>query len=130
MTQEETEVQSKIEVQVKKWHQYAYILHSIYLFLGVTSIVSSLLVATFVEQLGTHRTKVLSAISAISLALINTTDVKRKGNGFRQAQRHLRSELLRSHTGSSSPEKLVAAFAEAEAMIGDVNFDPRKVSEN
>jgi hypothetical protein len=130
MTQEETEVQSKIEVQVKKWHQYAYILHSIYLFLGVTSIVSSLLVATFVEELGTHRTKVLSAISAISLALINTTDVKRKGNGFRQAQRHLRSELLRSHTGSSSPEKLVAAFAEAEAMIGDVNFDPRKVSEN
>jgi hypothetical protein len=130
MTQEETEVQSKIEVQVKKWHQYTYILHSIYLFLGVTSIVSSLLVATFVEELGTHRTKVLSAISAISLALINTTDVKRKGNGFRQAQRHLRSELLRSHTGSSSPEKLVAAFAEAEAMIGDVNFDPRKVSEN
>jgi len=130
MTQEETEVQNKIEFQVKKWHQYAYILHSIYLFLGVTSIVSSLLVATFVEELGTHRTKVLSAISAISLALINTTDVKRKGNGFRQAQRHLRAELLRSHTGSSSPEKLVAAFAEAEAMIGDVNFDPRKVSEN
>ncbi|MEP0885607.1 hypothetical protein NDI49_29205 [Trichocoleus sp. ST-U3] len=130
MPQEETEVQNQIEVQVKKWHQYAYILHSIYLFLGVTSIVSSLLVATFVEELGTHRTKVLSAISAISLALINTTDVKRKGNGFRQAQRHLKSELMRFNTGSSSPEKLVAAFAEAEAMIGDVNFDPRKVSEN
>ncbi len=130
MTQEETELQNRIEVQVKKWHQYAYILHSTYLFLGVTSIVSSLLVATFVEELGTHRTKVLSAISAISLALINTTDVKRKGNGFRQAQRHLRAESMRLHTGSSTPEKLVAAFAEAEAMIGDVNFDPRKVSED
>jgi hypothetical protein len=31
---------------------------------------------------------------------------------------------------STSAEKLVAAFAEAEAMIGDVNFDPRKVSED
>lgn len=115
-----------IEGQIKKWHQYAYILHSIYLFLGVTSIVSSLLVATFVEELGTHRTKVLSAISAISLALINTTDVKRKGNGFRQAQRHLRTESMKFNIGNSSPEKLVAAFAEAEAMIGDVNFDPKK----
>lgn len=124
------EIPEEIETQIKKWHQYAYILHSIYLFFGVTSIVSSLLVATFVEELGTHRTKVLSAISAISLALINTTDVKRKGNGFRQAQRHLRAELMRFHTGNSSPEKLVAAFAEAEAMIGDVNFDPRKVSED
>jgi hypothetical protein len=85
MSQEETEVQNQIEIQVKKWHQYAYILHSIYLFLGVSSIVSSLLISTFVEELGTHRTKVLSAISAISLALINTTNVKRKGNGFRQA---------------------------------------------
>jgi hypothetical protein len=124
------EIPAEIESQIKKWHQYAYILHSIYLFLGVTSIVSSLLVATFVEDLGTHKTKVLSAISAISLALINTTDVKRKGNGFRQAQRHLRSELMRFNTGNSSPEKLVVAFAEAEAMIGDVNFDPRKVSED
>lgn len=68
--------------------------------------------------------------SAISLALINTTDVKRKGNGFRQAQRHLRAESMRFHTGSSSPEKLVAAFADAEAMIGDVNFDPKKLSED
>ena len=105
-------------------------MHSIYLFLGVSSIVSSLLVATFVEELGTHRTKVLCAISAISLALINTTEVKRKGNGFRQAQRHLRAESMRFHTGSSSPEKLVAAFAEAEAMIGDVNFDLKKLSED
>lgn len=124
------EIPEEIETQIKKWHQYAYILHSIYLFLGVTSIVSSLLVATFVEELGTHRTKVLSAISAISLALINTTDVKRKGNGFRQAHRHLRAESMRFHTGSSSPEKLVAAFADAEAMIGDVNFDPKKLSED
>jgi hypothetical protein len=104
-------------------------LHSIYLVLGVTSIVSSLLVATFVEELGFHRTKVLSAISAISLALIHTTDVKRKGNGFRQVQRHLRAESMRFQTGNSSPEKLVPAFAEAEAMIEDVNFEPRNVLE-
>lgn len=124
------EIPEEIATQIKKWHQYAYMLYSIYLLLEVTSIVSSLLVATFVEELGTHRTKVLSAISAISLALINTTDVNRKGNGFRQAQRHLRAESMRFHTGNSSPEKLVAAFAEAEAMIGDVNFDPRKISED
>src|SRR6476620_616411 len=99
MTQE---IPAEIKGQIKKWHQYAYILHSTYLFLGVISIVSSLLVATFVEDLGTHKTKILSAISAISLALINTTDVKRKGNGFRQAQRHLRSELMRFNTGNSS----------------------------
>jgi hypothetical protein len=37
---------------------------------------------------------------------------------------------MRFHTGSSSPEKIVAAFAEAEAMIGDVNFDPKKLSQD
>ena len=57
------EIPEEIEAQIKRWHQSAYILHSIYLFLGVTSIVSSLLVATFVEELGTHRTKVLPELA-------------------------------------------------------------------
>ena len=37
---------------------------------------------------------------------------------------------MRFHTDISSPEKVVALFAEAEAMIGDVNFDPKKLSED
>ncbi|MEH2439540.1 hypothetical protein [Nostoc sp.] len=122
------EIPPEIENQIKRWHQYAVILHSIFITLGVTSILSSLIVATFVEELGNFRTKVFAAISAGSVGIINTTGVGRKGNGFRQAQRHLKAETIRFSAGKSSIEDLAKAFAEAESMIGDVEIKIRDSS--
>lgn len=104
------------------------ILHSIFIILGVTSILSSLIVATFVQELGTFRTKVFAAISAASVGIINTTGVVRKGNGFRQAQRHLKAETIKFSADKSSIEDLAKAFAEAESMIKDVEIKIRDSS--
>ncbi|MEH2199868.1 hypothetical protein [Nostoc sp.] len=122
------EIPPEIENQIKRWHRDAVILHSIFITLGVTSILSSLIVATFVEELGNFRTKVFAAISAGSVGIINTTGVGRKGNGFRQAQRHLKAETIRFSAGKSSIGDLAKAFAEAESMIGDVEIKIRDSS--
>ncbi|GAB4175640.1 MAG: hypothetical protein Fur006_06220 [Coleofasciculaceae cyanobacterium] len=126
MTQE---ILEEMENQIKRWHRSAIILHSICVILGVTSVISSVIVATFIEELGTFRTKIFAGLSAASVALIETTGVGRKGNGFRQAQRHLKSETIRFRAGESSVKDLTQAFAEAELMIGDLVIKMRNVSE-
>ncbi|MEH2395837.1 hypothetical protein [Nostoc sp.] len=82
----------------------------------------------FVQELGTFGTKVFAAISVASVGIINTTGVVRKGNGFRQAQRHLKAETIRFSAGKSSIEDLAKAFAEAESMIGYVEIKIRDSS--
>jgi len=59
-------------------------------------------------------------MSAASVAILETTGVGRKGNGFRQAQRHLKAETIRFREGDSSVKALTQAFMEAEMMIGDL----------
>ncbi|PSB34763.1 hypothetical protein [Chlorogloea sp. CCALA 695] len=114
-------IDKEIKSQLKRWHYSAISLHSTYIALGVISVVSSVLVATFTEELEPFWIKVLAATSATSVALIKTTDVGRKGNGFRQAHRHLKAaELRRFDTGEKSNQDVIKAFAEAEFMIGDV----------
>ena len=126
MTQE---ILEEMENQIKRWHRSAIILHSICVILGVTSVLSSVIVATFIEELGYFRTKLFAGLSATSVALIETTGVGRKGNGFRQAQRHLKAETLRFRAGESSIKDLTKAFAEAELMIGDLVIKMRDTSE-
>ncbi|MEG4320719.1 MULTISPECIES: hypothetical protein [unclassified Microcoleus] len=117
MTQELLE---KMENQTNRWHRSAVILHSIAVTLGVTSVLSSIIVATFIDELGSFRTKVFAGLSATSVAILETTGVGRKGNGFRQAQRHLKAETIRFREGESSVKALTQAFIEAELMIGDL----------
>lgn len=124
------EIPEEIQKQIKRWHRDAVILHSIYISLGVISILSSLIVATFVQELGTFKTKIFAAISAASVGIINTTGVGRKGNGFRQAQRYLKTETIRFSAGKSSIDDLAKAFAEAESMIGDVEIKIRDSSDS
>ncbi|PSB04596.1 hypothetical protein [Merismopedia glauca] len=117
---QEIDLSQKINQQVERWNTSARILHTIYIGLGTTAVVSSIVVATFTKELGELWTKILAATSAGSVALIKTTDVGRKGNGFRQAHRHLRAEKMLYDEAKVSTEKLVEAFAKAESMIGDV----------
>jgi hypothetical protein len=110
----------EMESQTNRWHRSAVILHSISVILGVTSVLSSVIVATFIDELGSFRTKIFAGMSAASVAVLETTGVGRKGNGFRQAQRHLKTETIRFREGDSSVKALTQAFMEAELMIGDL----------
>ena len=125
MTQE---IPKDFERQVKRWHLSAIFLHSVYIALGITSVLSSVIVATFTQELGSFWTKVLAATSAASVALIETTGVGRKGNGFRKAHRHLRIAIVRFREDEFTMADLTKAFAEAEAMIGDVEIKIRDIS--
>ena len=49
MTQE---IPEDFAQQIKKWHLSAIFLHSIYISLGIISVVSSVVVATFTQELG------------------------------------------------------------------------------
>jgi hypothetical protein len=123
------DVNKEIENQIKRWHHSAIILHSTYISLGIISVVSSVIVASFTERLQPFWLKVFAATSATSVALIKTTDVGRKGNSFRQAHRYLRAAELRFSTSESSIQDLIKSFAEAELMIGDVVVTVRDVPE-
>ena len=114
------------EQQIKGWHRAAIVLHSIYVFLGITSVLSSVIVATFTQELGTFWTKILAATSAASVALIETTGVGRKGNGFRKAYRHLKIASIRFRKDEYTIEEFLKAFEDAETMIGDVEIKVRE----
>lgn len=124
------EIPKDIEQQLKKWHRGAVILHSIYVTLGVTSVLSSVIVATFIQELGTFWAKVFAATSAASVSVIETTGVGRKGNGFRKAQRHLKIATVRFREGEFTNKDLTKALEEAEAMIGDVEIKIRELPES
>ncbi|KJH69847.1 hypothetical protein [Aliterella atlantica] len=80
-----------------------------------------MIVATFTDELEPSWIKVLAATSATSVALIKTTDVGRKGNGFRQAHRHLKAaNMRRFDIGEKPNQDVIRTFVEAELMIGDV----------
>lgn len=116
------------ERQIEKWHRGAIALHSIYVLLGVISVLASVTVATFTKELGELGTKALAATSAASVALIETTGVGRKGNGFRKAYRHFKIASIRFREGNYDIQALTQAFEEAEAMIGDVEIRIRDAS--
>lgn len=116
------EVPKDFELQIKKWHSGALTLHSIYITLGLITVISSIIVATFTQDIGTFWTKVLASTSAISATLIETTGVGKKGNGFRKAHRHLKVASIRFREGEYSMKELTTAFEEAESMIGDVEI--------
>jgi hypothetical protein len=117
-----------VESQVNRWHHGPTTLHFIYVFLGVTSVLASVTVATFTQELGIFWTKALAATSATSIALIETTSVGRKGNGFRKAHRHLKIASIRFREGECNFKDLTMALEEAEAMIGDVEIKIRDLS--
>lgn len=57
-------IDREIKSQLKKWHYRATSLHSTYIALGVISVVSSVIVATFTDELEPFWIKVLAATSA------------------------------------------------------------------
>lgn len=114
------DLSSEIDNQIQRWHRGAFWLHTTYISMGTISVISSLVVAGFTKDLGEWWTKILATTSATSVALMKTTDVGRKGNGFRQAHRYLRTEKMLFDKGESSVERLIQAYAKAETLIGDV----------
>ena len=116
----------KFEHQRNTWNRGAKVLHSVYISLGITFVVSSSLVAAFTEELGTFGTRVLASTSAISASLIQVTGVGRKGNEFRTAERKLRIAIIRFKEGDIQKTELIKELEEAESLISDVQISLQK----
>ena len=116
-----------INQQLNHWHRGALFLQTIYVGLGITSVMSSVLLATFLDDLGNFWSKTLAATSAASVALIETTGVGRQGNGFRRAYHHLKVATIRYREQEITMQGLTQALEEAEGMIGDVEIKIRDV---
>jgi hypothetical protein len=101
------------------WDRLARNLRRLSIVLGVVSIVCSVVVTTFNEQLGTIWTKVFAATSALSLGFLTGFSIGEKSNDTRNAYRHLRLAITKYQTEDNySITDLTKAYGEAEAMLG------------
>ena len=112
----------EIEKQLKTWSWQTSVFRLIHAALGITAIVSSLLVAaklTLAVPL-----EWLALIAAVSVGLMSGFNLGAKANSMRRAWRSLNAALLKyKHGVDTSAGNLIAVYAEAEAIIGDVKAD-------
>jgi hypothetical protein len=91
--------------------------------LGITAIVSSLLVAAKLSILEIPA-EWLALTAAVSVGLMSGFNLGAKANSMRRAWRSLNAALLKyNHGVDNDAGNLIAAYAEAEAIIGDVKAD-------
>ncbi len=112
----------EIKQQLNKWSQQTTFFRLIHAALGTTAIVSSLLVAAKLSVL--VPVEWLALIAAVSVGLMSGFNLGAKANSMRRAWRSLNAALLKYNYGvDTDVGHLIEAYAEAEAIIGDVKAD-------
>jgi hypothetical protein len=113
----------EIETQLKKWSQQITLFRLLHVALGIVAIVSSLLVAarlTFFEI----PTEWLAFTAAVSVGLMLAFNLGAKANLMRRAWRLLNTAMLTyKHETKPDVTELIEAYAQAEAIIGDVKAE-------
>jgi len=116
------------------YHRMAVILHSIYIFLGASTILSSVFVTTFLNSNATMDgvpiatyLPLISFASTASISLISAFSLGNKANNSRRAWRVLSTALDRYRTSNPENktrhmEELLIKKAEAETIVGAVDF--------
>jgi hypothetical protein len=90
--------------------------------LGVVATAAGLYVATFTDFNPTY-TKVGTFIAAFCLGVLSAFNIGGKADSTRRAWRHVTAAcMLYKGDPTVTLERLVKAYSEAEAMVGDVPF--------
>jgi hypothetical protein len=106
------------------WNNLATNLQRIYVLLGACATISSIVVATFTEQLGTLGVKIVSFILAVSLGLITAFDLGNKANSARTAWRLLNAAVLAyANDPDYSVQDLYKQYLAGEALLGPVKYN-------
>jgi hypothetical protein len=128
---EEERVVQEIEALVKKYDKWATTLQVTSVVLIIFSVSSSLAVGLFtgVKEINEVFIKVLAGLSALSTSLLTGLRLTKKSQDLRSGYRYLKYSLfqykvLKGH----SIEHLIAAFRNAEKMVGHVEYEGPAIS--
>ena len=114
-------IPKSIENELKKWSWMTATLRLSHLLLGITAIISSLLVAAKINSFQPIAIEWLAFLAAVSVALMSGFDLGAKANSMRRAWRLLNAAIIRFQEDPNGKiEAVVDAYERAEEIIGDV----------
>ncbi|XGV99433.1 MAG: hypothetical protein ACAF41_10910 [Leptolyngbya sp. BL-A-14] len=118
------QVPRQIRERVKRYGIWAGILQALFIVLAIASVVTSLVAATFTDELKNGVwLKALTFTAALLTALLNSFNVQGKASDVWRAFRHLEQAILEYSEGKTPDiDKLLSAHKEAENMVGFVSF--------
>jgi hypothetical protein len=116
-------IPSRVRARLKGYRFWSAVLVILVVLLGVVSVVSALIAATFTDELkGGSWLKVLTFISAVSVSLLNAFNLQGKASDVWSAFRHLEYAVLEYSEGGMDKKQLLSAYKEAENMVKFVGF--------
>lgn len=123
LTAANREVPLEIQRNLQNWVWIANSLRFLQVALGIGGVAAALIVTTFTDELGNRRTKLIALIAALCIGILTAFDIGSKANSTRRAWRHVTTAILKYQSDPSyEVQKLIDAYAEAEVMVGDVQF--------
>lgn len=115
----------EISDRLQTWNRQAFRLRVISVILAVVGVVASVLVASDLGDPSDPWKRTTAVVAAIAAALLASLDLAGKSDGTRRAWRHLNVARLRYCDEAETDEpaarkKLIQAYEEGEAMVGDL----------
>jgi hypothetical protein len=105
------------------WNRLAMRLQTAYVFLGATSTICSLVVATFTAELSSLALKIVSFAAALAFGLIGAFKLGSKANGARNAWRLLNGAVLAYQEDENyTIHKLHEQYLAGEQLLGDIEY--------
>jgi hypothetical protein len=123
--EEEMEIIKKIESHCEKCSRMAFLYNIGIIGLGVTAIITSVLVSIYTGSdnlMSASTLKVLACISTISLMLLTAFNLVNQSNDTRNAWRALNSSLMLYKAGGMDLVKLIEQYQRGEKQPGLASF--------
>lgn len=102
----------------RDWRNSAIWLQRVTFLLGVCAIGSSILVAGFTNELGDCGTRVVAALSALSVGLLAYFQIPKKIEDNWKGWKHLNTFIPLFEAGKIDLERFAIEYARAEGMVG------------
>jgi hypothetical protein len=116
-------VPPEIEQHLQDWWRIANFDRIFQVLLGLSGMVSALIVSTFTDELGTRKTKIFSFVAALSFGVMSGFDIGGKADATRSGWRHLTTAILKfKNNPCYTYDQLIEAYSEGEALVGNVPF--------
>jgi hypothetical protein len=113
---------------LKIWNDLAQFLQKLYVALGATATITSLVIATFTSELTPLGVKIASFLLALALGLISAFEIGAKASAARGAWRLLNAAILAYENDESyTIQDLFKQYQAGEAMMGDIKYNAPEV---
>ncbi len=123
-------IHPRIRERLRGYRFWSAALMSIFVALGILSVICSLAAATYTEELRkSNLLKLTVLVAACSSALITAFDLQGKSADIWHAFRHLEQAILEhEYNASIDAESLLRAYKESEDIVGFFEFKESKVN--